>query len=234
MILHSELQLSPESECPYLEGKKWRTHYFFASQLSGGELEILLSRGWRKFGMYYFRPACTGCDECIPIRVRTGDLQISKSIRRVMRRCVDIRIEFREPEYRDEIYDIYRKHSLDRFGKVSAHSDFLHSFYTHSCPGLQSEYFLGDRLIATGFLDVSSDALSSIYFIYDTDFMDYSLGTYSVIMESRHAAGMGLAYYYLGYYIRENKSMAYKNSFHVNEKMDWATGTWLHEEEFRA
>lgn len=229
MILHSDPRLSPESECPYLEDRKWRTHYFLASDLTGEELETVLSSGWRKFGMYYFRPACRNCGECTPIRLLTEQLKISRSMKRVMRRCENIRVEFNEPAFRDEIYEIYRKHSLVRFGKTSSQSDFLHSFYTISCPSVQTEYFLEDRLIAVGFLDVSSMGLSSVYFIYDTDYMDYRLGTFSVIKEASYALEREMKYYYLGYYVKNNKSMAYKNGFHVNEKMDWKTGLWISE-----
>jgi len=97
---------------------------------------------------------------------------------------------------------------------------------------MQSEYYLGDRLAAVGFLDVSTEALSSIYFIYHNDFLHYSPGTFSVLREAAFAASIGLQFYYLGYYVRENKSMAYKNSFHQNEKMDWLSGAWLTEDEF--
>lgn len=232
MILHSDLQISPESTCPYLEDRKWRTKYFLASQVSGNELEEILSNGWRKFGMYYFRPACRMCKECIPIRIRTGELTLSKSMKRVIRKCNNIRVKFREPAYSDEIFEIYKKHSLVRFNKISEQRDFLNSFYMNSCPSIQSEYYLGDKLVAVGFIDVSSVSLSSVYFIYDTDYMHYSLGTFSVLEETAYALSCGMKYYYLGYYIEKNKSMAYKNSFHINEKMEWETGLWHHENNF--
>jgi arginine-tRNA-protein transferase len=53
-----------------------------------------------------------------------------------------------------------------------------------------------------------------------------------VLRESEYALSLGLDYYYLGYYVRDNISMAYKNNFHVNEKMNWSTGKWLHEDDF--
>jgi len=231
MLLHSDLKRSPESDCPYLKEKKWRTDYFFASGLTGDELEELLSRGWRKFGIYYFRPSCLDCEECVPIRLLTSDIRLSKSMKRVLRKGGDIEVFFHEPEYRDEIFQMYQKHSHVRFEKTSSHSDFMHSFYMPSCPGLQSEYFLDGILVAVGFLDISSAALSSIYFIYDTDYSEYSLGTLSVIKEAQYAASLGLPYYYLGYYVKDNSSMSYKNSFHRNEKMDWKTGEWIIEED---
>ncbi len=232
MKLLSEPQVSEESACPYIDGKRWRFSYFFALDVAAEELDIILSRGWRKFGMYYFRPVCIGCRECIPIRVKTDELSPSKSQRRAIRDCMDIRVEFKDMEYRDEIFEIYKDHSLNRFNKESSEEDFRSSFYTKSCPALQSEYYIGDELAGVGFLDLSSNALSSIYFIYKNEFTKYRLGTFSALKEADYALSLGLKFYYLGYYIENNQSMAYKNSFHINEKMDWNTGEWLHEKDF--
>jgi arginine-tRNA-protein transferase len=232
MKLFNEPVLSEESLCPYIKNNKWRCMYFFATDVSGEELDIILSRGWRKFGMYYFRPACMDCNECIPIRIRAHELTPTKSQKRAIKTCMDVQVQFRELEFRDEIYEIYQDHSTTRFSKDSNIEDFYNSFYTKSCPAMQSEYYINNTLVAVGFLDVSSNALSSIYFIYRNEFSSYRLGTFSVIRETEQAISMGLDYYYLGYFIKSNRSMAYKNSFHINEKMDWETGLWLHEKDF--
>jgi len=232
MKLFNEPVLSDESPCPYIKNNKWRCMYFFASDVSGEELEVMFSRGWRKFGMYYFRPACISCNECIPIRVRTREFIPTKSQKRALKVCVNVRVEFRELEFRDEIYEIYQDHSLTRFNKNSNVEDFYNSFYTRSCPTMQSEYYIDNTLAGVGFIDVSSNALSSIYFIYRSEFNSYRLGTFSVIKETEQAFSRGLDYYYLGYFIKSNQSMAYKNGFHINEKMDWKTGSWLHEDDF--
>ncbi len=230
MKLLCEPQISEESPCSYIAGRNSRFHYFFAVDLTAEELEIVFSRGWRKFGMYYFKPACSDCRECIPIRIRTDQLQPSKSQKRVIKDCRDLHVEFKELEYRDEIFEIYKDHSLNRFGKDSNYEDFYNSFYAQSCPTMQSEYYIENRLAAVGFIDISSMAFSSIYFIYRDDFKKFNLGTYSIFKEAGFAKSLGLKFYYLGYYVESNRSMAYKNSFHVNEKMNWDTKEWLDED----
>lgn len=70
--------------------------YKFEIDLSAEELDVVFSRGWRKFGMYYFKPACRECRECIPIRVKTDELHPSRSQKRVIRECKDIRVEFKD------------------------------------------------------------------------------------------------------------------------------------------
>jgi leucyl-tRNA---protein transferase len=229
MILLQEPQLSDFTPCSYIEDRMWRFEYFFAHGLDGRELGLLLQRGWRKFGHYYFRPSCGECRRCVPIRILAREFVPGKSQRRIAKRCAAIEVRFGELDYRGEIFEIYRDHSLNRFGKESDEDDFIAAFYSRSCPSLQSEYYLDGELIAVGFLDQSSDSLSSVYFIYKTAHEQLRLGTYSVIREAEYAASIGLNYYYLGYYIGENPSMAYKGHFHPHETFDWERQVWTRE-----
>ncbi len=226
MLLLSQPLTSRETACPYIPEELCRFSYFFAKDVTETELEFLLSKGWRKFGFYYFRPVCKNCSRCIPIRLQTNKIMPSKSQRRVIKKGELINTEFKELECRDEIFELYKIHSKDRFSKDADYDEFKNSFYIKSCPSIQSEYYIDNKLIAVGFLDISHMSLSSIYFIYNTEYMQYSPGTLSVFREAKYAASIGLSYYYLGYYIEENKSMSYKNNFRINEKMNWESETW--------
>ncbi len=226
MILLQDVKTSPSSPCHYLSHETWRFEYFFAKGLNHDELEWFLSRGWRKFGLYYFRPACPTCRKCQPIRVRVRDFYLTGSQKRLSRKNSGIRECFGPLCFSHRVYDLYKDHST-RFEKQTTDlKEFISSFYTESCPAIQSEYYVGDTLAGVGFLDHSSQGLSSVYFVYDTAFSTYSLGTYSVLREIDHAKALGLSYYYLGYYISECTRMAYKNRFKPYETMNWNTETW--------
>jgi leucyl-tRNA---protein transferase len=227
MIILQEPKLSDFIQCPYLPLKKLRFVYAYLTELNEEEIDSFLSTGWRKFGIYYFKPECGVCRDCIPLRVIVDDFVPSRSQRRILRKNSLIEVKFSDLNYRKEIYDIYKNHSLIKFGKDTDTEDFISSFYNPSCPCLQSEYYLDGKIIAVGFIDVTAEALSSIYFAYNTDFEDYSLGTFSVLKEIEFAKSLGLKYYYLGYYIEDNKSMSYKNRFFPNEKFNWETGSWI-------
>lgn len=226
MILLQEPFISEQIDCPYISGEKCRYNYFFALELDGEELDQILQSGWRKFGAYYFRPYCPACRRCVPLRVLTGEFRPTKSQRRVMRKCADITVKFGPLEFNDRIFEIYQNHTRVRFGREAEYDDFVTSFYTKSCPSMQSEYYLGEKLIALGFLDCASDSLSSAYFIYDTAYSHYRLGTYSVLKEIEYAGSRNLSYYYLGYWIEESISMAYKNRFSPHELYDWQENIW--------
>ena len=229
MILLEESQLSYFGLCPYFQEERCRFEYFYARNLDGEELNDLLKQGWRKFGMYYFRPECGRCRRCIPIRILAQEFAPTKNQKRVMKKCSKITVQFSEMAYRDEIFEIYRDHSHHRFGRESSKKDFIDAFYTPSCPSMQSEYYLDGGLIAVGFIDTSLESFSSVYFVYKAQYEQYRLGTYSVVKEVEYAAIQGMKYYYLGYYIEEIQSMAYKNHFHPNEKFDWERQKWVRE-----
>jgi len=229
MIILREPNLSEITKCPYFGELTCRFRYFFARGLSGEELNILLTGGWRKFGTYYFKPECGNCRRCIPVRVPVMRFAPGRSQRRVLKKAQSAEVRFGPLDYRQEIYDIYRDHSFSRFGRETDEDEFITTFYNQSCPSMQSEYSYNGNLFGVGFLDRSSEALSSMYFTFRKEYSGFSPGILSIIKEIEFAAAMDLSYYYLGYYIALNGSMSYKNRFHPYEWYDWESAHWLPE-----
>lgn len=223
--LHGPIQ-EEERPCSYISGQTARFESFLALDLDGGELEALLDQGWRKFGYYFFRPVCSGCFQCEPIRIRTQDFCPSKSQRRLLRRNQDMDIHFGPRSFREEIFSIYKDHSRERFGQGAGKEDFLNSFYLSSCPDMQSEYYLKGKLAAVGYLDQCEKALSSVYFIFRPELKSLGLGIFSILKEIEYAALSGMEHYYLGYFVAGNSRMSYKNRFFPYEKMSWQTMKW--------
>ena len=75
------------------------------------------------------------------------------------------------------------------------------------------EYYLGDKLIGAGWLDVLPNGISSIYYIFDPDYSKRSLGTFSVMKEIELCNDLGKEWLYLGFYVRESPKMSYKADF---------------------
>lgn len=216
-----------DSPCSYLEGKQSRTELFLSREkLDAPTLEYYLSRGWRKFGQEFFRPVCVGCQACVPLRVLAQEFKPSKSQRRIKKQNHDLSVQFNSLTYRPEIYQIYLDHTKRFPQEPLSEQHFFYTFFMPSCPSLQSEYYLDGKLIAVGFLDVSSKSFSSVYFIYHNHLQHRKLGIFSILKEIEYAKNLGLDYYYLGFYIAENQRMAYKNQFTPHEKMDWKNDTW--------
>ncbi len=226
MKLIQEMKETDLEPCHYLPEEQWGFRYFFAADLDEGELEELLSRGWRKFGFYYFRPQCGDCLKCLPIRVLAEEFAPSRNQRNILKKNRRTEVKFGPLNFSDRIFEIYENHSRNRFEKEPFLDDFILNFYQQSCPSLQSEYYIEGKLAAVGFLDRSSRGLSSVYFIFDTAYSSYSLGTFGALKEIELARTLGLPYYYLGYYIEKCRRMVYKGRFRPFETYDWQRGAW--------
>lgn len=219
--------LEAAEPCPYLPDREKRYEYFLARDLDRGEVSVLLAAGWRKFGLYFFRPACPGCRQCIPIRVDVNAFQPSRSQRRLLRRGAELTARFRPPSPAPDLFRIYRAHAAARFGSGADYEEFLLLFFLPSCPGLQSEIYQGDELVAAGFLDRGNDSLSSIYFCFDPAYSRFRPGVLGALLEIEKARQLGLAWYYLGYYVPGSPRMTYKDHFRPRQHYDWQRGEWL-------
>lgn len=230
MKLLSPPRISPEEKCPYLPDQLARHEFFLATEVDEDEFNTCLEQGFRKFGIYFFRPNCKTCKKCLPLRVRTKDFLPTKSQKRVLKKNEDIQVFYKPLLYREEIYQLFIKHSKARFDQSenfnSSREDFIQTHFTPSTPALLSEFFLDEKLVAVGFLDLSNDALSSVYFIYDPDFHKRSLGIFGALKEIEFAKDTKRSFYYLGYFIKENNLMNYKNQFFPHEIYQWDSEVW--------
>jgi arginine-tRNA-protein transferase len=227
MIFLKDPQFSKPVKCPYIEGNEFIQEYFYAYGLNEREFDDFLSAGWRRFGLFFFRPACRNCRLCVPIRIQCSEFQATKSQRRVLKRNENTTVKLSAPSYSDEIYELYRKHSKVKFGQDSDVSQFKDSFFMSAVPSAQSEYYIEGKLIGVGFLDISLNALSSVYFIYDPDYKEYSPGTFSILKEIEIVKELKLPYYNLGYWIKENKRMSYKGRFSPFQTYHWEKKVWI-------
>ncbi|KAF5369803.1 hypothetical protein D9758_001173 [Tetrapyrgos nigripes] len=80
-------------------------------------------------------------------------------------------------------------------------------------------YRLDGKLIAMAVLDLLPSCVSSVYFMYDNTWEQYSLGKLSALREISLASelcaagALGLSYLYLGYYVHSCQKMRYKGEY---------------------
>jgi arginine-tRNA-protein transferase len=226
MQLIHPLQLEELSPCPYLPGREKRYEYFLAGQLSGIEISRYLALGWRKFGLYYFRPACPDCRACTPLRIPVAEFAPSRSQRRTLKKSAVLSAHFGALRLSGRAFAIYCDHSRRRFGQEPDAEEFILNFYVPSCPSMQTEIHLDDEMVGIGFLDRGDDCLSSVYFCFDTAYADFNLGTFSILKEIEQTRALGLSYYYLGYCVPGCRSLAYKDLFRPRQYFNWQNQSW--------
>ena len=96
-------------------------------------------------------------------------------------------------------------------------ASYLHSYVDNPIPTQEWCYYLGDKLIGVGYMDELPGALSAIYFFYDPDQRDLSLGISNFLRVIEYAGSRRLPHVYLGYYVEGCRSMEYKARFVPNQ-----------------
>lgn len=217
----------PSFSCPYFQDRSANYQLVCHPAPSASDYRELMDLHFRRSGDTYYRPACEGCRACIPIRVRVSDFRLSRSQRRVLRRNTDVCVEVGPLEYSDELYEMYTRYqSAIHGGAMSmAAEEFHRTFCESPVDSLGMSLYHGGRRVGFGMLDVFEDALSSVYFFYEPDLRDRSLGVYSSLLEIEECRRRNLAYWYLGFYVRDCRKMEYKRQFRPHELLD-ETGVW--------
>lgn len=83
-------------------------------------------------------------------------------------------------------------------------------------------------------LDLLPHCVSGVYFVYHSDFEQWSFGKISALREAALAREGGYQYYYMGYYIHSCPKMLYKNDYKPQMVLDLANMTWnLLDDQFR-
>ncbi len=224
---------APPSTCGYLPDRLWSLEYEMVGAMGPGEYEERLVAGWRRFGNMLFRPRCTGCRACQSLRVVVGEFRPRRRQRRV-RKLNENTIELRigKPSVSRQKLDLYdRYHAFQTLYKgwpehpakdAESYGDsFVHNpFRTEEwC------YYFKDRLVGVGYVDSLPASMSAIYFFYDPEFRGRSLGTWNVLCMLDEAARRKMPFVYLGYFVTDCQSLAYKADF-VPNQIRGTDGIW--------
>ncbi|KAF2263244.1 arginine-tRNA-protein transferase 1 [Lojkania enalia] len=101
---------------------------------------------------------------------------------------------------------------------VNGKSQHLGSY--HQC------YRLDGRLVAMGVLDLLPHCVSGVYFIYHSDFDQWSFGKLSAIRETVLTLEGEYQYYYMGFYIHSCAKMRYKGEYKPSYILDPESYEW--------
>jgi len=204
--------------CPYLPGRT-ASFRFGSGHLVNGHYQDLLDWGYRRNGLFVYRPVCASCRECWVLRVPVKDFRRSKSQRRVWNKGQGVfSATWGPPAYTAEKAALYARYLAYQHQTKEAPMDEgrYAAFLVDSCldyATLEIQYRAGPRLVGVGIVDRLEEALSTVYFYFDPEFARYSPGTWSALFELDLAARWGLDHYYLGYYIPGCGAMNYKSRF---------------------
>ncbi|HXX66357.1 MAG TPA: GNAT family N-acetyltransferase [Polyangiaceae bacterium] len=212
--------------CAYLPERRASLEVCLMLDVTVGEMENLLERGWRRFGPIYFRPACASCAECVSLRVDVARFAPTKSQRRAARACAGLRRVVGDPRVDEARLSLYgRWHARKERARGWAPNPQSHEryalelAYAHPC-AREAAYYdeaADGRLVGVGLFDATPHAYSAAFFFYDPDYSRLSLGTANVLALLADARATGRRYVYLGYRVEGCPSLHYKSAFRPHE-----------------
>jgi len=220
--------ISPAHACNYLDNCEATS--LFADPVFPKNKTLysaLVANGFRRSGEHLYKPYCSECSECIPIRIPVNDFKFRRNQKRTWKNNQDLNIEIVNTEFKEEHFQLYKKYlsmrhpggGMDNPGE-NDYKNFLWSSWSET---RLFEFRLEQKLIAVAVVDQLEDALSAVYTFFDPDLQQRSPGKYAILHLIEHTRQRGYSWLYLGYWIANCNKMKYKIEYQpvecfINEK----------------
>jgi arginine-tRNA-protein transferase len=165
----------------------------------------------------------------VPVRILAQQFEPNRNQRRVGRQLDALAVRVTDLRFSHEHYALYRRYQAVRHQGGGMDHDsreqYSHFLLQSNVASKLVEFREHGTLKMVSIIDELADGLSSVYTFFEPNDDKRSYGTASILWQLQEAKRRGLAYVYLGYWIRESRKMSYKANFKPSEgliKGQWA------------
>lgn len=212
------LFLTEHQRCSYLENRNSQSAFIHPSFSINTEIySQLIQQGYRRSGNEVYTPHCPTCSECIPTRLVTDQFRPNRNQKRCIKKNQYTSVKVKPAVFEQAHYDMYLRYQKQRHveGDManSSKEEYINFLSSSWCNTLFVEFSIDGLLAAVAIVDLLDNALSAVYTFFEPDFSQYSLGTYAVLWQIKHAKKLNLEFVYMGFWIKNCQKMSYKSQY---------------------
>lgn len=210
--------------CSYLPGKTARSQVATPSHLIHADLYgELVNAGFRRSGLYTYRPYCDECNACTATRIPVKRFVANRSQKRSWKKHAGLDIRVLNLGYQEEHFQLYQHYQNERHAGSDMDQDDQNQYMQFLLQSRVNSRLIEFRdgpndtdpgcLRMVSMIDILEQGISSVYTFFDTSNTSTSYGSFSILWQIQQTLELDLPYLYLGYYIQNSEKMSYKAKF---------------------